>query len=124
MYFSLQIHYDLGAYHYLKERFEDAYSHFSEAHKLMSELGPHPEYCQVNIDKLKGYYNSCASLCGRSTPLDKRSLYDRFLYSRGTGYQVRVVPLSFLSCLLALSKIIKISTCVYMQLKLIQHIFF
>lgn len=94
--FSLQIHYDLGAYHYLKERFEDAYSHFSEAHKLMSELGPQPEYCQVNIDKLKGYYNSCASLCGRSTPVDKRSLYDRFLYTRDTGYQVRVAPL--LSC--------------------------
>lgn len=92
--FKYQIHYDLGAYHYLKERFEDAYSHFSEAHKLMSELGPQPEYCQVNIDKLKGYYNSCASLCGRSTPVDKRSLYDRFLYTRDTGYQDLVKVLS------------------------------
>lgn len=87
---SLQIHYDLGAYHFLQERYEDAYSHFAEAYKLMSELGPQPEYCQVNIDKLKGYYNSCASLCGRSTPLEKRSLYDRFLYSVGNGYQVSI----------------------------------
>ena len=88
----LQIHYDLGAYHFLQERYEDGYSHFAEAYKLMSELGPQSEYCQVNIDKLKGYYNSCASLCGRSTPLEKRSLYDRFLYSVGNGYQVWILP--------------------------------
>ncbi|XP_063860664.1 LOW QUALITY PROTEIN: uncharacterized protein LOC135100977 [Scylla paramamosain] len=89
-----RIHYDLGAYHFLQERYEDGYSHFAEAYKLMSELGPQPEYCQVNIDKLKGYYSSCASLCGRSTPLEKRSLYDRFLYSLGNGYQDLVKVLS------------------------------
>ncbi|KAK8407265.1 hypothetical protein O3P69_002074 [Scylla paramamosain] len=89
--FKCQIHYDLGAYHFLQERYEDGYSHFAEAYKLMSELGPQPEYCQVNIDKLKGYYSSCASLCGRSTPLEKRSLYDRFLYSLGNGYQVQTL---------------------------------
>lgn len=92
--FKCQIHYDLGAYHFLQERYEDGYSHFAEAYKLMSELGPQPEYCQVNIDKLKGYYSSCASLCGRSTPLEKRSLYDRFLYSMGNGYQDLVKVLS------------------------------
>lgn len=86
----LQIHYDLGAYHFLQERYEDAYSHFAEACKLFPELGSHPEYCTVNKSKLNGYYNSCASLCGRSTPVEQRPLYDRFQYSVGNGYLVRV----------------------------------
>lgn len=86
--FTLQIHCDLAAYHYLQERYEDAYSHFSEAKKLMDDIGTNPEYCQVNKSKLSGYYNSCASLCGRATPVEKRSLYDRFLYSIGNGYHV------------------------------------
>ncbi|KAK4303799.1 hypothetical protein Pmani_024217 [Petrolisthes manimaculis] len=92
--FKCQIHFDLGAYHFLQERYEDAFSHFSEAHKLLSEIGCQPEYCQVNEAHLKGYYTSCASLCGRSTPLDQRSLYDRFLHSLGNGYQDMVKVLS------------------------------
>ncbi|XP_042208112.1 integrator complex subunit 8-like [Homarus americanus] len=92
--FKCQIHCDLGAYHFLQERYEDAFSHFSEACKLLPEIGSHPEYCQVNESKLRGYYKSCASLCGRSTPPEQRSLYDRFLYSASNGYQDLVKVLS------------------------------
>lgn len=92
--FKCQIHYDLGAYHFLQERYEDAYSHFSEACKLLPELGSHAEYCQMNESKLRGYYKSCASLCSQSTPLEQRSLYDRFLYSLGNEYQDLIKILS------------------------------
>lgn len=92
--FKCQIHYDLGAYHFLQERYEDAYSHFSEALKLLPELGSTPEYCQVNESKLRGYYNSCASLCGRTTPVEKRSLYDRFSHALSNRYQGLVEVLS------------------------------
>lgn len=92
--FKCQIHYDLGAYHFLQERYEDAYSHFAEACKLFPELGSHPEYCSVSKSKLNGYYNSCASLCGRSTPVDQRPIYDRFQYSIGNGYMDLVKVLS------------------------------
>ncbi|XP_045613669.1 integrator complex subunit 8 isoform X2 [Procambarus clarkii] len=92
--FKCQIHYDLGAYHFLQERYEDAYSHFSEACKLLPELGSHPDYCQVNEGKLRGYYKSCASLCSQSTPLEQRSLYDRFLHSSCSGFQDLIKILS------------------------------
>ncbi|CAL4072953.1 unnamed protein product, partial [Meganyctiphanes norvegica] len=85
--FKCQIHYDLGSYHFLQERYEDAFSHFSEAVKLFSELGSNPEYCNVNEAKLQGYYNSCASMCGRKTPVEQRSLYDRFNFALKNRYQ-------------------------------------
>ncbi|XP_064090172.1 integrator complex subunit 8-like [Macrobrachium nipponense] len=92
--FKCQIHYDLGTFHFLQEKHEDAYSHFSEALKLMAEVGPHPDYCHVNEAKLKGYYNSCAALCGRSTPVEQRSLYDRFMYAMSNNFQGLIEVLS------------------------------
>ncbi|KAK7083344.1 hypothetical protein SK128_000608, partial [Halocaridina rubra] len=53
----------------------------------MPELGSLPEYCRVNESKLKGYYASCAALCGRSTPVEKRSLYDRFMHATANNFQ-------------------------------------
>nr|XP_053634406.1 LOW QUALITY PROTEIN: uncharacterized protein LOC128689966 [Cherax quadricarinatus] len=90
--FKCQVGFNVGCYHFLPgENMKMHNSHFSEACKLLPELGSHAEYCQMNESKLRGYYKSCASLCSQSTPLEQRSLYDRFLYSLGNEYQVKTL---------------------------------
>ena len=63
------------------ERYTDAFHHFSEAMSIFKEVGINADFCTVIEKKLMGYHASCAAICGRTTPVQKRSLYDQYNHS-------------------------------------------
>ncbi|KAB7506085.1 Integrator complex subunit 8 [Armadillidium nasatum] len=82
-----KIHFDLGNFHFLQERFSEALHHFTEAQQLIPELGSSPEFCHLEEEKLRGFYRSCSTICGRATPVAKRSLYDRFIHCLSNNFE-------------------------------------
>ena len=79
------------------ERYSEAFHHFTEALNIFPEISSSADFCCVNEKKLKGYYASCASVCGRKTPVQKRSLYDQFNHSIANNYEVSISKLYIIS---------------------------
>lgn len=86
--FKCQVHYDLGLFYFVTERYSDALHHFTQATTLFAEVPPQSEHCRVSEAALRAYTSSCSAVCGRSTPLARRTLLDRFTHTtRVPNYQ-------------------------------------
>uniref|UniRef100_A0A6A7G013 Integrator complex subunit 8-like n=2 Tax=Hirondellea gigas TaxID=1518452 RepID=A0A6A7G013_9CRUS len=79
--FKCQVHYDLGLFYFVTERYSDANHHFTQAKELFAGLPEKTDHCSVCPSKLRAYNNSCSAICGRSTPLLQRTLLDRFTHA-------------------------------------------
>ncbi|XP_035217929.1 integrator complex subunit 8-like isoform X2 [Stegodyphus dumicola] len=61
-----QVSYDLGRFYFFQEKYRKASEHFIRASDLYSKLKT-PVFCQLNVSKLKGFYDACAHILGYQT---------------------------------------------------------
>ncbi|KAA0196986.1 hypothetical protein HAZT_HAZT001196 [Hyalella azteca] len=78
---ATQVHYDLGLFHFVTERYNDAFHHFTQATSIFSNLPANPVHCRVVASTLAAYQSCCSAICGRSTPVPQRTMLERFMHA-------------------------------------------
>ncbi|KAL8569201.1 hypothetical protein ACOMHN_051881 [Nucella lapillus] len=81
-----QMSFDLGSLYFFDREYRKAFEKFRTCKQILNQLTD-TEYCNISVDRLRGYLTSCSSLLGVTMEGHTPSLFDRAEASRKKEFQ-------------------------------------
>ncbi|KAK6184710.1 hypothetical protein SNE40_007123 [Patella caerulea] len=81
-----QLSFDLGVVYFHQSVYTEAFEMFKQAQKMHTKLKD-PVYCKLDVDRLRGYLTSCASLLGITMDAHQPTLFEQVEVSRKNNYK-------------------------------------